>query len=70
MQAIKPLITKAEKSSKVVGRETNWMLNYIRLLIKSIGFWWFSVYHLAFDQLLDGAHQLRSTGCLRTGRTH
>lgn len=70
MQAIKPLITETEKSSKVVGRETNWTLNYIRLLIESFGFWWFSVYHLAFDQLLDGAHQLRSTGRLRTRRTH
>lgn len=52
------------KSSQAVGGRADWMPNTAPLKIKSAVFSCSSVYHLAFDQLLDGAHQLRRAGRL------
>lgn len=70
VQPTKLLMTETVKSSEGVVRKAHWLLDIVRLLIKNVVYSCSSVYHLAFDQLLDGAHQLRSTGRLWTGRTH
>lgn len=52
-----PFVTKFVSPHLLNMRPNKW--SWFRLLS----------YHFAFDQLLDGAHQLSSTGCLRTGWT-
>lgn len=64
VQPIKRLITETVKSSEVVVRKTNWLRDIVHLFMKTVVYSCSSVYHLAFDELLDGDHQLCSTGRL------